>query len=125
MTTVKPILQEFVGWLETAYGNAERGAASAFAHQPLPGELAMAEVALGAAVDGDRPVLLATSSPMECVIAGLVLKRAGVSLDAIFGGGLTDEQFQRLADTLMEVKTSKLLIESPVEQPGFDAGADY
>ena len=122
---VKCLLQEFLEWLETAYGNAEHGAASEFAHQPLPGELAMAEVALVAAVDGDRPVLLATSSPMECVIAGLVLKRAGVSLDAIFEGGLTDEQFQRLADSLMEVKMSKLLIESPDGQPGSDAGADY
>ncbi len=123
MTETKPILREFVGWLETAYGNAERGAASEFAHQRLPGELAMAEVALEAAVNGDRPVLLATSWPIKSIIAALVFRRAGVSLQEISEGTLTDDKFERLANALMEVKRSKLLIESPDGQPG--AGAGY
>ena len=105
-----------MSWLETAYGNAGRGAASEFAVQPPPGELAMAEVALEAAMKGERPVLLAASSPIECVVAGLVFKRAGLTLEQVFQGSFTDDQFERLAGVLMEIKASKLMVELPPER---------
>jgi hypothetical protein len=62
----------------------------------------MAEVALEAALKGERPVLLGVASPRS-VIAGLVLKRSGVSLATIFEGRLADDDFERLAGILREV----------------------
>jgi hypothetical protein len=110
--------------MEGAYGDADQGTRSEFAHHPPPGELALAGVALEAAVKGDRPVLLATSWPIKSVIAALVFRRAGVRLEQVFEGSFTDDQFERLANVLVEVKKSKLLVESPDEQTGADAGAD-
>jgi hypothetical protein len=115
MTIIKPFLQEFVAWLETAYGNAERGTASEFAVELPPESLTLAEVALEAAVSGERPVLLASTVPMKSIIAALVLRRAGVKLEHVLQGNLGDDQFVALADALRVVKTSNLLIESPVE----------
>ncbi len=124
MTATKPILQEFVRWLEIAYGDPERGGASEFAAEPPPATLAFAEMALNAALSGDRPVLLGTSLPIKCVIAGLVRRRAGVELDAVFRGDLTDGQFDALAKVLRAVKTSCLFIDLPVEPPDARAFAD-
>jgi hypothetical protein len=108
--------------METAYGNAERGAASEFAAEPPPGELVLAEMALQAALDGDRPVIFGSSLPVRSVVSALVLRRAGVTLEDIFRGNLSDSQFTALADTLRAVRMSKLMIESPDGQPGADAG---
>lgn len=113
MTETKPLLQEFVSWLETAYGQAERATASEFGAEAPPESLVMAEVALEAAVSSQRPVLLATSCSLKSLLAGLVLRRAGVNLEQVFQGDLTDEQFVALADALMAVKMSKLMIETP------------
>jgi rhodanese-related sulfurtransferase len=125
MTATRRILPEFVAWLETAYGDPERGAGSKFAVGPPPETLAIAEVALEAALKGDRPVLFATSGPVRSVIAALVLRRAGVTLEQVFRAELTDAHFDALADALRTVKTSGLLIEMQVEQPGPDACADH
>ena len=125
MTATKPILQEFVAWLETAYGNAERGAASEFGMELPPDSLGVAQIALEVALDGDRPVLLGSSLPMRSIVAALLLSRAGIRLDDIYRGCLSDAQFTALADTLRAVKMSKIMIESPFEQPGFDAGAKH
>ncbi|MGO9201352.1 MAG: hypothetical protein ACLQM8_12585 [Limisphaerales bacterium] len=124
-TTTKPILQQFVRWLESAYGDPERGEAGDFAVEPPPETLAFAEMALDAALKGGRPVLLGTSVSVKAVVAGLVLRRAGVKLDAIFCGDLTDGQFEALADTLRTIKSSNLLIELPTEQPDSQAEADH
>jgi hypothetical protein len=124
MTETKPILREFVAWLETAFGNAERGAASEFGVELPPDSLGVAEIALAVALNGDRPVLLGSSLPMRSIVAALVLRGAGIKLEQVFQGTLTDDQFERLANVLMEVKKSKLLIESSDGQPGADAGAD-
>jgi hypothetical protein len=121
---VKFVLKEFVAWLETAYGNAVRGAASEFGMDLPPDSLGVAEIALVAALNGDRPVLLGSSLPMRSIIGPLILRRAGITLDDIYRGCLSDAQFTALADTLRAVKMSKLLIESPDGQPGADAGAD-
>jgi hypothetical protein len=125
MTETRPILREFVAWMEGAFGNAERGAASEFGVELPPDSLGVAQIALEAALDGDRPVLLGSSLPMRSIIGPLILRRAGVTLDDIYRGCLSDAQFTALADTLRAVKMSKLLIESPFEQPGFDAGAEH
>jgi rhodanese-related sulfurtransferase len=110
--------------MEGAYGSAERGAASDFGMELPPDSLGVAQIALAIALDGDRPVLLGSSLPMRSIIAALLLSRAGIRLDDIYRGCLSDAQFVALADTLRAVKMSKLLIESPDGQPGADAGAD-
>lgn len=111
MTETKPILRQFVGWLEHAYGHPERAADCEFGVEPPPESLAIAEVALEAAIRSQLPVILATSGPVKAVIAGVVLRRAGVRLEQVFQGDLTDEQFVALADALMAVKMSKLMVE--------------
>lgn len=115
MTETKPILREFVRWLEAAYGHPERAAASEFGVEAPPESLAMAEVALEAAMNSQRPVLLATSASIKSLLAALVLRRAGVRLEHVAQGNLSDEQFGALAEALRTVKMSKLMIETPFE----------
>jgi hypothetical protein len=114
MTATKPILQEFVAWLETAYGNAERGAASEFGMELPPDSLGAADIALAAALNGDRPVLLGSGLPMRSIIGSLILRRAGIQLDQVFAGRFTDAQFEKLINTVTIVKNSKLVLEWPV-----------
>jgi len=71
----------------------------------------MAEVALEAAVSSQKPVLLATSGSMKPLLAALVLRCAGITLEQVFEGNLSDQQFGALADALRAVKMSKLMIE--------------
>lgn len=113
MTGTKPILREFVNWLENVYGHPERAADSEFGLEPPPEPLAMAEVALEAAIGRQLPVLLATSGSVKAVIAGVVLRRAGVRLEQVFEGNLSDDHFRALADALQTVSMSKLMIEAP------------
>ncbi|MHC1770085.1 MAG: hypothetical protein AB9869_38355 [Verrucomicrobiia bacterium] len=117
MTETKPILREFVSWLETAYGQAEGSTTNEFGVESPQESLAMAEVALDAAMNSQRPVLLATSGSIKSVLAGLVLRRAGVNVEQVFQGNLSDEQFGALADALRAVRTSRLMIETPDGQP--------
>jgi hypothetical protein len=116
MTETKPILREFVSWLETAYGQPERATAAEFGIEPPPESLAMAEVALEAAIGSQGPVLLATSGSIQSLLAGLVLRRAGVNVEQVFQGNLSDEQFDALADALRTVRMSKVMIEIPGER---------
>ena len=117
MTETKPILREFVRWLEAAYGHPERAAASEFGVEPSPESLAMAEVAMEAAIRSQKPVFLGTSGSIESALAALVLRRAGVTLKQVFEGNLRDEQFGALADALRAVRASGLMIETPDGQP--------
>jgi len=117
MTETKPILREFVSWLETAYGQAEGSTTNEFGVEPPPEPLAMAEVALEAAITSQRAVLLATSGSMKSLLAALVLRRAGVKLEQVCQGNLSDEQFGALADALRVVRMSKLMIETPDKRP--------
>ena len=71
----------------------------------------MAEVALEAAITSQRAVFLTTSGSIKSLLAGLVLHRAGINLEHVFRGDLSDEQFGALADALRAVKMSKLMIE--------------
>jgi hypothetical protein len=120
MTETKPILREFVSWLETAYGHPERGADSEFGAEPPPEPLAMAEVALEATISSQQPVLLATSASIKSLLAALILRRAGVKLEQVCQGNLSDEQFGALADALRAVKMSKLMIETSAWRPASD-----
>ena len=113
MTETRPILQEFLGWFENAYGHPERVAGTDFGVEPPPESLAVAEVALDAAISSQLPVLLATSGSIKSVLAALVLRRAGIKLEHVFWGDLSDEQFGALADALRAVRTSKLMVETP------------
>ena len=115
MTTTKPILQEFVAWLETAYGDAYRGGTSEFAIAPPSSTMAIAEGALVAALNGGGPVYLGSSSPMRSIIGALLLRRAGIELEQVFAGRFTDDQFEKLTNTVTIVKNSKLVLEWPVE----------
>jgi hypothetical protein len=109
---IKRLLREFVSWLEFAYGDAERGAASEFAKDPPSEALAMAEVVMDAALKLKRPVLFATDAPVKSVIGSLVLRRAGVKLADVYQGDFSDAQFEALTENIVAVKTSILLIES-------------
>jgi hypothetical protein len=113
MTETKPILQEFVIWLEAAYGQPAQATASDFCVEPPSESLAMAQVALEAAITSQGAVLLATSGSMKSLLAALVLSRAGINLEHVFQGDLSDEQFGALADALRAVRTSKLMVETP------------
>jgi hypothetical protein len=113
MTGTKPILREFVSWLEAAYGQPEQATVSEFGVEPPPESLAMAEVALDAPITSQQPVLLATSGSIKSLLAALILRRAGVDLGQVFQGNLSDEQFAALADALRTVRMSKLMIETP------------
>lgn len=117
MTATKPILQEFLTWMEVAYGHPEGGTSSEFVVQPPPETLAFAEMALEAALRGDRPVVLGTDVTVKSVLGALVLKRAGVKVEHVLEGCLTEDQFVALADTLREVKNSRLLLELRIEKP--------
>jgi len=72
---------------------------------------------LDAALKGGGPVLFASSEPVKAVIARLVLRRAGITLDQVFQARFTEDDFHALTNAVMTVKTSGLLVESPVEQP--------
>jgi hypothetical protein len=115
MTETKPILREFVSWLETAYGQPEQATASEFGVEAPPESLVMAEVALEAALGSQRPVFLATSASIKSLLAALVLRRAGIKLEQVCRGNLSDEQFGALADSLRTVRASRLMIETPVK----------
>ena len=73
------------------------------------------EAPLEAAISSQRPVLLATSGPIKSVLASAVLRRAGIKLEQVFQGDLSDKQFVALAEALRTVKMSKLMIETPFE----------
>lgn len=72
---------------------------------------------MDAAVNGGQPVLLGSSVPVKAVIAALVLRRAGVTLEEVFDGRMSDRQFTALADALRALRKSKLMIEMPDHQP--------
>jgi hypothetical protein len=114
---IKKILREFVTWLEFAYGNSERGAASEFAKNPPLEALAMAEIVMDAALRLKRPILFATDAPMRSVIGALVLGRSRVTLEQVFEGSFSDAQFEALTENIVAVKTSILLIESQSSGP--------
>ena len=118
MIPMKSILQGFVGWLETAYGDAERGAASEFAIEPPLDALAVAQISVDAALNGDQPVLLCTSVPVRDVIAALLLRRAGITREDVFDGTLSDAQFTALAGALRALRMSRLMVEMPNGLPG-------
>jgi len=121
----KPILGEFVSWLETAYGDAQRGAASEFALEAPASVMALPECALELALSSEQPVFLASDVPVRSIISALLLRRAGIKLQQVFRAELTDAHFDALAEVLKTVKTSKLVVESPDEQPGSNASADH
>lgn len=122
---IKSILRKFVTWLESAYGNAERGAGSEFAMEPPPEALVMAEIAMEASLKLKRPILFATDSPVKSVIGALVMRRAGVKLADVYQGEFSDAQFEALTENIVVVKTSILLVKSPVDQAGSDASVDH
>lgn len=117
VVTVKPILGEFLEWLERFFGQGQSGVASEFAIDPPPEAVAIAQVAVDAAVNSGQPVILGTSVPARAVIAAMLLRRAGITLEEVFQGSLTDGQFTALADTLRALRKSKLMIEMPDHQP--------
>jgi uncharacterized protein (DUF433 family) len=118
VVSMKPVLEEFLEWMESSFGNGQRGAASEFAVEPPPRALAVAQVAVDAAVNGGQPVLLGTSVPVRAVIAALLLRRAGITREEVVEGSMDDRQFTALADALRALRTSRLMIEIPEHQPG-------
>jgi hypothetical protein len=125
MTAIKPILRQFVSWMENVYGHLNQGAASEFALEPPASVMALPECALELALSSKRPVFLASTVPVRSIISALFLRRAGITMQQVFRAELTEEHFDALADALGTAKNSRLLIEMQVEQPGPDACADH
>lgn len=121
MTAIKPILRALVSWMEDAYGDPTQGADSEFAVELSSETLAMAELALAAAMNGNTPVLFATDAPVKSVIADLVLRRAGVTRAQVYQGAFSEEQFEALTEAVRTVKMSNLILGSPAGQVGTDA----
>ena len=125
MTETKPILREFVDWFEAAYLDAEVGAASEFAIKPTQGSMALAEMALDAALHSQEPVMFGSAVPVRSIIRALLLRRAGITLGQLYQRSFSEEQFEALIATVIAVRDSQLLVESQVERPGLDTGADW
>jgi len=85
----------------------------------------MVQIAMEASLKLNRPILFATEAPVKSVIGALVLGRSRVTLEQVFEGSFSDAQFEALTDNVMAVKTSILLVKSPVDQLGLDASANY
>lgn len=115
---MKPVLEAFLEWMERSYGHGQPGAASEFAVEAPPEAMAVAQVAVDAAVNGEQPVLLGTSVSVKAVIAALVLRRAEVTLEEVFDGRMSDGQFTALADALRALRMSRLMVEMPNGLPG-------
>jgi len=123
MIQMSLLLFEFVQWIESSYGHLQSGKLSDFAIEPPPETLVMAELAFEAGLNSEHPVVLSTDFPVRSIISSPVLTRAGVKLEDIFLGRLTDEQFESLAEILMKVKRSKLLIHGALLIPwSYDQG---
>jgi hypothetical protein len=119
LSPTKPILREFVDWLEESHTHPSQGRTSEFAARPSPEMLAVPQCAFDYALSSNRPALLATGAgSLKPVIAALILKRSGIEMKQVFQGGFTDDQFEALTETVRAVKNSKLLMEIPVEQTG-------
>ena len=61
-------------------------------------------------------VLFGMSVSAKAVVAGPVLRRAGVKLEQILDGDLADGEVEALADALRALKAPNLLIDIPVGQ---------
>ena len=79
--------------------------------EPSPATMALPECALELALASKRPVLLSTTVPVKSVLAALVLKRAGIRMEQVFQGEMTEEQFEALIDAVGTVIASSLVVE--------------
>ena len=105
---MKPLLKEFVVWMENVYRCGPCG--SAF-EQKVPADMmSKAETALELALSGTATVVMSTgtASPRP-VIANLIFRRTGISMENVFRGDLDDAAFDTLADFLRRVKTARLV----------------
>lgn len=121
MTKAQPIkiaLVRFLERLEQAQVRAQNGEATSVATEPPPSIIAQAEAELELALTGDQPLLLSCGDAApEAVVAALVLRRAKLQADQVLAGHLKDEDFEALTTVVKEIKTSRLMVELPAEQP--------
>ena len=113
MVQMSLLLVEFVRWLESSYGNPQNGKLSDFAIEPPPETLAMAEMAFEVAINSNSTVSLATQVSLKSIVSFLILHRAGITIDQIYEGNFTDDQFDALTYTLTTLRKSNLVIISP------------
>ena len=113
MVQMSLLLFEFVRWLESSYGHPQNGKLSDFAIEPPPETLAMAEMAFEVAINSNSTVSLATQVSLKSIVSFLILHRAGITIDQIYEGNFTDDQFDALTYTLTTLRKSNLVIISP------------
>lgn len=111
MNAIKPLLVEFVDWLESTCCNRNNSTASEFALEPPAEALNMAEIAMEAAISSGQPVWFSTHAPIRSIVGALVRRRARITLDDLFQDRLTDQQFDSLEYVLRSMKNVRLLID--------------
>ena len=105
---MKTILREFIDWLEQAH--FRRGLCGSPFEQPVSSVLVLkAEAALARALASGQPVTLFTTTVnARALLAGLVFRRSGVSIQNVFQANLDDGDFDRLTRCLAQVNRSGL-----------------
>jgi hypothetical protein len=127
MSAIRPLLREFVDWLESCY--VRRGpCGSPFEAQVEPALVAKTGIALDRALVCQKPVeLFTTTINPKPLIAALILQRSGVDLESVFRDELEDRAFPRLIGCLVQIAKSQFrLIPGPppaaVAQSAFFGG---
>jgi hypothetical protein len=104
---MKPLLLEFVNWLESCY-RRPGPCGSPFEAQLEPALVAKAEIALAWALASQKPVeLFTTTIDPKPLLASLILQRTQVDLESVFSGELEDSAFPRLTGCLMQIAKSQ------------------
>lgn len=105
---MKPLLREFVNSFELAH--FQRSPVGLPFESPIPPQsLAWAEKALEFALSTRCAVTLYSRNfSAQAVVAGLVLNRAGVTIDKVYSGELEDTAFARITSTLGAMSKAKM-----------------
>jgi O-acetyl-ADP-ribose deacetylase (regulator of RNase III) len=115
---MKDLLRDLVTWMETCH--LQRAPCrSPFEAQVEPVLLMQAEMVLNWARTTDRPVELFTASVSDrSLLAGLVFRRSQVAVERVFQGELEDDDFERLARCVCDIRHSQLTL-----MPGWPSAA--
>jgi hypothetical protein len=107
MTAMKPLLQEFIDWLETCY-RQRAPCGSPFEAQVEPALAAKAGIALDWAMASHEAVeLFTTTIDPRPLLAALILHKSGVDLESVFRGELEDRTFPWLTGCLVQIAKSQ------------------
>lgn len=104
---MKPLLSDFVGWLESCYHRCAPSG-SPFEAQVEPALVAKAGIALDWALASRKPVeLYTTTIDPRPLLAAVTLQRSQVNIERVFRGKLEDRDFPRLTGCLGRIAKSQ------------------